>query len=57
MQDCQMMEAFIGSQQEIKVNINSALESLESVEINTEETKVKQWMMDGMTEYETKRKE
>ena len=52
-----MMEAFIGSQQEIKVNINSALESLESVEINTEETKVKQWMMDGMTEYETKRKE
>ena len=57
MQDCQMMEAFIGSQQEMKVNINSALESLESVEINTEETKVKQWMMDGMTEYETKRKE
>ena len=46
-EDCKtvkMIEAFIGRHQEMYFNMNSVLESLEAVELNTEKTKVEQWM-------------
>lgn len=39
-----IIEAFMGSQQEMSFNMNSAIESLQVVDINAEETKVEQWM-------------
>ena len=50
------MEAFMGSQQEFKFNLNSVIESLYEVDINTEGSNVKQWT-NAMAEYDKMLKE